>query len=252
MDDQSAPPRLGVAGDNAPSPFDQVRLELEDLRLEAGNWLNGDEVKSQAEADALGKMLERVRACANRADAERIKEKAPHDAAVTEIQARYNALIGKTTKLTGLAPLIEDAAKTALSGWLRKVAAEQEARRLEALRIASEEAAKAELHIAHTHDTTDIDDREAANAQADVARRAAFDLAQANKAKPQAAGDTRAIGLRTVYTPEITDMTAALKHYWGDRPDAFRPLVEQFAKDDIRAGKRSGIPGITVNEERRV
>jgi hypothetical protein len=246
-------PRLAVIGDNnPPTPFDEVRAELEDLRLEAGNWLDGAEVQSQAEADKLGLFLERVRKAAKRADAERVKEKEPHDEAVKEIQDRYNSLIGNTKSVKGVAVRIEEAVKVALGGWLRKVAAEQERQRQEAAQREAEARRQAEEHIAHTHDATDIDDRDAALAEVDRARQAAIDLAAANRAKAQAQGETRAIGLRTVYRAEIVSLKDALAHYWRDRPEAFSATVEQFAKDDIRAGKRSDIPGIIIHAEQVV
>jgi hypothetical protein len=250
-----AGPRLGGIGDNGapePTPFELVKAEIEDLRVEAGNWLDGAEVQSQAEADKLGLLLERVRNAAKRADAERVKEKEPHDEAVKQIQDRYNSLIGNTKSVKGVAVRIEEAVKEALGGWLRKVAAEQERQRQEAAQREAEARRQAEEHIAHTHDATDIDDRDAALADVDRARQAAIDLAAANRAKAQAQGETRAIGLRTVYRAEIVSLKDALAHYWRDRPEAFSATVEQFAKDDIRAGKRSDIPGIIIHADQVV
>jgi hypothetical protein len=251
--EQTDMPAARSIGDNRPpGPFDEIKAEIEDLRMEASNWLDGATVKSQAEADKLGLLLERVRKATNRADAERIREKEPFDTGAAEVQAKYNQLIGKTKSVTGTAVRIEEAVKVALAGWLRKVAAEQEAARVEAARIEREAREAAEAHIAATHDTPDIDDRDAALAEVDRARQAAIDLGAANRAKAQAQGETRAIGLRTVYRAEVDNLQAALAHYWRDRPEAFRATVEQFARDDIRAGKRSGIPGVTIHTDQVV
>lgn len=250
----NAPVADAVVGHNgAPvTPFDTIKTKVDDLRLEAGNWLDGAEIENQAQADEIGKMLDMVRRLKTEAEAAKTAEKKPFMDAANEVQARYNTLTGETKAQTGLLITIEQTIKATLSKWLRKVAAEQEAARQEALRIEREAAAKAQEAIAHTHDTSDIEDREAALRDVDVARQAAIDLAAANKQKAQAQGGERAIGLRTVYRPEIVKLSDALKHYWMDRPDAFTDLVMQFARDDIRAGKRSGIPGVDIISEQVV
>jgi hypothetical protein len=250
MDDLSINPRV-IIGDNAPSPFDEVRLELEDLRLEAGNWLDGAEVKSQAEANELGKLLDKVRQAAKKADTYRAAEKKPHDDAAKAVQDKYNTLIGETKTVVGVAVRIEKAVKVAITGWLRKVNEEQERQRREAAERERQAREQAEIAMACTHQATDIEEREAALRDVDVARQAAFDLAAANKAKAQAQSGGRAIGLRTTYRPEIESLNTALKHYWQDRPTAFTELVLQFAREDVKQGKRA-IPGIKVIEEKVV
>lgn len=250
----NAPVAEATEGHNgAPAtPFDAIKAKADDLRLEAGNWLDGAEIENQAQADEIGKMLDMVRKLKAEAEAAKTAEKKPFMDAANEVQARYNTLTGETKAQTGVLITIEQTVKATLAKWLRKVAAEQEAARQEAARIAREAEEKAREHVAHTHDTSDIEDREAALAEIDKARHAANELSQANKAKAQAQGGERAIGLRTVYRPEIVKLSDALKHYWMDRPDAFTDLVMQFARDDIRAGKRSGIPGINIISEQVV
>jgi len=249
-----APVAEAVAGHNNPpeaTPFDAIKAKVDDLRMEAGSWLDGAEIENQGQADALGLMLDMVRKLKTEAEAAKTAEKKPFMDAANEVQARYNTLTGETKAQTGVLITIEQTVKATLAKWLRKKAAEQEQARLEAERVAREAAAKAQEALAHTHDTTDIDDRDAALRDVDAARQAAIDLAQANKAKAQVQAVARAIGLRTVYKPEIASLKDALAHYWRDRPDAFTDLVLQFARDDIRAGKRQ-IPGINVIAEQVV
>ncbi len=256
---EAAPVADAVAGHNNPpeaTTFETIKGELEDLRIEAGNFLDGQPIASQAEADALGLMLSKVLAAAGKADKARVAEKKPHDDAANEVQERYNTLIGKTKAVTGVAVRMETAIKSALTVWLKKVADEQEAARLEAERVARETQAQAELSIASTHDTPDIDERDAALRDVDVARQAAIDLGVANRAKAQVQGETRAIGLRSTFHPEITDRIEALKYYKENRLseyiDGLEAMVLGFARDDIRAGKRSGIPGIEIVETKAV
>lgn len=240
----------GTNGAPEPTPFEAIRDEMESLRVEAGHWLDGAEITSQAEADKLGTLLRIVQAAAKRADEARKAEKKPFDDGAAQVQERYNPLIGNTTKVKGVAVRIEEALKVASTKWLRKVAAEQEAARQEAARIAEEARQRAEAHVAATHDTTDMDDRDAALAEVDRAREAAFAFAAANREKAQSQVEVgRAIGLVTTWRAEITDRTAALRHYYTQRPEDFEPLVMEFARQDIRAGKHSGVPGITIIPE---
>lgn len=248
MDDLSKAATLGHNNPPPESPFESIKAKLEDLRVEAGNWLDGAEVKNQSEADELGRLLDMVRKAAKEADEARIAEKKPFDDAAEEVQTRYNTLIGNTKKVTGVAVRMETALKAAIGKWLVKVKAEQDAERERLAREAEELRQSAEIAVASTHISTDIDERDAAIAEADKARQAAIELASANRAKAQAQTGGRAIGLVTTYRPEIENMTTALRHYWADRPESFTDLVIQFAKDDIRSGKRQ-IPGINVIEE---
>jgi hypothetical protein len=58
------------------------------------------------------------------------------------------------------------------------------------------------------------------------------------------------MGLRTVWKATVTDARAAAAHYWQTNPDAFAALLQKLADDDVRAGKRSGVPGVEFVETR--
>ena len=58
------------------------------------------------------------------------------------------------------------------------------------------------------------------------------------------------MGLRSVWRATVTDTQAAAAHYWRTNPDAFAVLLQKLADDDVRSGKRSGIPGVEIVEER--
>lgn len=242
-------PREAVIGDNgAPeaTTFDAIKEEIEDLRIEAGAWLDGQVIENQQQADELGRLLDLVRKASKRADDARKAEKKVFDDGAAEVQERYNTLIGDTKKVKGTAVLIEETAKNALAKWLSKVKADQDAERERAAQEAREKQERAEMAVACTHASDDIEERADALAMAETARQAQAQASVANKAKAQVQTGGRAIGLVTTYEPEVSNLQAALIHYWKERPLDFTDLVMQFAREDVRAGKRT-IPGILVN-----
>jgi hypothetical protein len=254
----AAPVAEAVEGHNgapAASPFEAVKTEIEDLRVEAGHWLDGAAITSEAEAEKIGLLRTKIDEAMAKAEKSRVAEKAPFDLGAKEVQDRYNTLIGETKAVTGTAVTMRRTINSALTAWLNKVAAEQQKARDEAARIAREAEEKAREHISHTHDTTDLEDRESALREVDMARQAAINLGAANREKAQVQTAGRAIGLRTVYRAEVTDRIAALQHYKADRLNEYVAELEamclRFAQADVKAGKRE-IPGITVHADRVV
>jgi len=72
-----------------------------------------------------------------------------------------------------------------------------------------------------------------------------------DKDKALAKGGERATGLRSYFTPVLTDPKAALTHYVQTRPDELKAALLRLAEQDVREGKRS-IPGFEITEEKRV
>lgn len=240
----------GIGHNNPPepTPFELSRDEFENLRIEAGNWLDGSVVSSEAEAEGVSKLLDMVRKAEKKADARRKEEAKPHDDAKAEIQARYNTLIGDTKAGKGIGPLISEACKRALTPWLQKLEDQKRAAAAEAQRIADEKAAAAREAML-TAQATDLKAREEAEAKLAEAQKAEAIAAKAAKQKAHASGGTRAIGLRSTFRPVLTDAVAAARHYWQSDRAALEQFVQQLAERDVRAGKRE-IPGFEVIEER--
>jgi hypothetical protein len=124
-------------------PTDKATLfaeEIEDLLLEARNYLDGEPIANEDQASAVSSLLNRLRRVANDADDARKDEKRPHDEAAKAVQGKWKPILDK-------ADLAATAAKQALAPWLQQVEAKQreeaEAARREADRLA---AIAAELH----------------------------------------------------------------------------------------------------------
>ncbi len=229
-------------GSNNPPPFDAFSLHIEELIENAKQFLDGEPIASQGQADEIGKLLDMIRTAKKDADKERAAEKKPHDDAAKAVQARWKPLLDRCD-------IAADTAKKALVPWLEHLEAQQRAeaekarQEAEAKRQAALEAERA----AASANLEAIERVEQARKEADQAERAAN---RADKAKAHAAGGSRAIGLRSYWIAELVDPVEALKHYKQTQPELLKAWLLEQAQKDANAGKRT-IPGVLVREDRR-
>ena len=238
-----------VIGGNAPplSPFEIAEKVVNDIYAEVTLWLDGHAIDSREMADGVGNLLAAIRAAEKVAEEARVAEKAPHDEAIKEIQARYNALIGDTKSVKGKTVLAAGACKSALQPWL-----DAESQRIaEEARIAREEAdrqrRKAEEAL-RASEATNLAERAAAEELLAQAKKAD---ATANKVERQTATaggvGGRAIGLRTVHAVEIIDPVAAARHVWQQGREEMLAFLSGWAERQVRLGVRA-IPGFEITE----
>jgi hypothetical protein len=245
-------PIAGIGHNQPPEPmtaFEAVKINITDLYEEARQWLDGTPVETQEQADAINTLKATIRDAIKAAEEQRVKEKAPLDEQIAEIQARYNELIGSNKSVTGLAIKAEQACNAALKPYLLKLAEQQ----AEATRIAQEAAAKAQAEAAEAvrqRDAANLESREAAEAKIRAAQMAEEAAKRAEKAKAHAKGDGRATGLRTVYRAEMTDFKAAAAWTWKERNEELRAWVQEQADKAVRDQKLRSIPGFNIIEEK--
>jgi hypothetical protein len=226
---------------NAPAEPSVLFAEcIDDLMLEARNYLDGEPISNEQQADAVSSLLNRLRRVSKDADEARKAEKKPHDEAAKAVQQKWTPIISK-------AELAASTAKQALAPWLQKIeadnrakaeAAQAEADRIAAIALEARQKAAGNLEAA-----------EDAERLLKVATAAQKDAVRAGKAKAHATGGERAIGLRSVWTPTLTDSCAALRHYREQQPTELKQWLVEQAERDVRAGARS-IPGFDVTEAR--
>jgi hypothetical protein len=243
-------PALAVVGHNnppKPTQFDTVKEKIEDLYGEAKDWLDGEPIANQEQANEVQKLMRLIQAAEKEADEARKDEARPHDEAKAAIQERYNILIGKTKAVTGLTVRAIDACKQALKPWLLKVD-EENRRREEELRKEAEAKRLAAMEAAQQR--SGLEGREQFEQAVQDARQAEDDARKAAKTKASAKGEGRAVTLRDRYVPEVTDYAEFARHVWSaHRSDLFAFLDGQAVKI-VGAGVRHGIPGVTVHHER--
>lgn len=237
-------PRAVIGGNMPPepTPYERAEKEVSDLYEEARLWLDGKPITSQAMADDLGNLLNMIRAAEKRADQARAAEKKPHDDAAKAVQARYKPLLER-------ASLAADTCKKALAPWLKKLADEKEAAAKKAREDAEQKAWAAQEAMRAAREEADLAAREEAERLVKEAKRAEKAANKAERSTATAGGAMgRAVGLRTVHVPVMTDAREAARHYWQAAPDEIHALLQTLAERDVRAGKRQ-IPGFEIREE---
>jgi hypothetical protein len=213
--------------------------EVDDLLLEARNYLDGEPIANEEQAQAMASLLNRLRRVSKDADIARAAEKKPHDDAAKAVQATWKPIIEK-------ADLATTTAKQALAPWLQEIEAKQRAE-AEAARAEAERLSRIALE-AHQA-SGNLHQAEEANRLLKAASGAVKHAARVGKAKAHATGGERAIGLRSVFIPTLTDPCAALKFYRERESAALKDWLVEQAEKDVRAGARS-IPGFDVTEAR--
>lgn len=236
--------RLGIGGNNPPepSPHDAFTAHIEDLFTEAANFLDGEPIASEGQANAVSALLDQARKAGKDADAARAAEKKPHDDAGKAVQAKWKPLLDK-------ADLTVSTAKRALAPWLLKVEQENAARAAEDRRLAAAktEAARAAMAAA---DPSNLAAQAATEALVKDAAKAEKVAAKSEAAKAHATGGARAVGLRSYFHPELIDPAEALAHYRATQPGALRAFLLSLAETDVANGARK-LPGFDVIETRR-
>jgi len=250
--------RLGVAdmnviatiGHNHPpvTPFDEIKARIEDLYEEAKQWLDGEPVTTQDQANALNTLENRIREVAKEAEALRKGEVKPLDDAKAEIQERFNALIGETKAITGKTVMAIAAIKSALKPYLLELDRIQR----EAAAKAREEAEKAEraaLVAMQTREADNLAQREEAERLVSEAKALNAAASKAEDAKAHAKGDGRAAGLRSVWVAKMNSPFDAAAWAWKVHRDELTVFVQGLADRDVRAGARV-ISGFNIIEDR--
>jgi hypothetical protein len=234
---------VATIGHNRPPAREAIAGRIEDLELEAGNWLDGEPIANAKQSEAVAALIAMARQLEKDADAERKAEAKPFDDGKAAVQAAWKPLIERVARIAA-------AAKEAQTAWLVQVERKQreEAARLAAEAAAAREAAQAAWRAANPASLAEREAAEAALKQAALADAAAE---RADRATATAkAGDARAIGLRTHKRPELVDLWDAAAHYFRARPEEFAAWVLDQAAKDIRAGVVN-IPGIRIITERK-
>lgn len=237
--------RVVSLGDNAPppdfSPFEIVSNSVDAVYGEAKHWLDGQIIESQAEADAIGQLLDMTRKTEKLADNAKTVEKRPHLDANKAIEERFKPLASRLALVSGackaaLGPweLAQEAARQAIAAAARKEADAKAAAAQEALRASQ---------------ASDIEARAQAEVMLADAKRSESAATKAEDAKSSTKIGGRAVSMRTTYRAEITDPHAYLVGLWKERHPDLLSFLDECAQRQVSAGRRQ-LPGVTVHVER--
>lgn len=228
--------RAVIGGNNPPLElFEQSELTLNDLYEEAGHWLDGKEVETQKELDAVSMLLDTLRKAEKFIDGNRKTEKKPHDDAGKAVQAKYKPLIDK-------AKLAQETCKKAMQPFML----EKERIRQEQELIASQEAEQAEREaLEAAQSIQSLKQAEHAAEAIQDAKDAQQTVSEVAKQKIHAKGGDRAIGLRTTWETNLVDSKEAARHFWAINKADIENLLIDLAKKAVRSGERD-IPGFEI------
>ena len=233
----------GIGDNSPPSAIEAFSAAIEDVRLEAGNWLDGSAIETQAQADAVGIIVSTAKKLGRDADLARKADKEPHLEAGRVVDAAWKPLLEQVEAIT-------KAAQAPLTAYLNRLAEvqrqEAEAARQEAQRL-QQAAIEAQRASAVAGNIEAVEAAEALQRDADTASKVA---AKAEKAKPLVAGEGRSIGLRTAWVAVITDRRALLEHVMRHAPDALTEFLTEFARKTVAHGVCS-LPGVDIKQDRK-
>lgn len=226
----NAPAKIGH--NLPPDPIDEAIAPFGDVISEAEQWLDGQKVETEGQMKAADAILKGIKAARKAVDDARdVSTKPLHDAWKGEV-ARWKPTQDDLDRLAkGLAALGNDF-KLAL-------AAQKEAARKEAERLAWEETRKAQ-EAARLAD--------ASNIEATRAAAAAMEVAEAAQKVAQAAAKDTVKGLRTVTKYEITDHRALLNFIAKNAREDVTAFIEEWARKNHK--QFTGADGLHVWTEK--
>lgn len=228
---------------NAPAdPFTLFKEHIDELVEEAKNFLDGDPVETEGQAESVSRLLNMIRKASNDADEQRKAEKKPHDDAGKAVQAKWKPLLDA-------ADLAVNTCKSALAPFLLK---KEEAQRAaaEAARQEAEQKAAAAREAAEKASASDLAGQLAASIALEDAIAATKQADRLDKQTAQVRGGERTNYLRTSYSAQILDPIAFGKWAWEHRKEEYLAFLTSLAIRECRNGPRD-LPGVKVTQERK-
>lgn len=226
-----------IGDNNPPSNYEVIEEEIHDLYDEAKNWIDGAPIENQGTADQVEKLMGMIKTAQKQADDYRKEEVAPYDEAKSEIQTKYNKLIGKTKTVTGKTILAIQACQQALTPWKQKLQDEQDA----AAKLQQEEAERLQREAEAARADDSLENKEKAQGLAEEA------LKTAKKARQITKNNVK--GLRTIWDVVITDETQAFRSMWKTHKVEIMDVVQTLAERDVSHSIRT-IEGFEITSRK--
>ena len=224
-------------GGNNPPRHEAFMMALEEVRVEAGNFLNGEPIENEGQASAVGVIMASARDIKRDADKARKEDKQPHLDAGKAVDASYKPVITKADDII-------KAAQQPLAAYLAKKERGQELAAQKACEEAERKAKEAlEAERASAGSVEAVEAARAKQKEAEQAQKAAN---RAEKAKPNIGGTTRAIGLRSRQVAIVEDYRELLLHV----AKTDKPALDTFLDEYARKALSSKLPGVRIETQR--
>lgn len=223
---------VGRLHNSPPDPIDEALAPFGDFISEAENWLDGTAVENESQMKAVDDLTKQLKTAKKAVEAAEESEAKPFYDQWKAAKARYKPTLDDLDRMVkGLV--------AAVDAFKRKLAAEKEAARKEAERLAWE-ATRAAQEAARQADATNIE----------AQREAAAAIAAAEEAQrlASAAAKDTVKGMRTVTRYEITDHRALLNWIAKNDRDAITAFIEDYARKEHKV--IANAEGIRVWQEK--
>lgn len=217
--------RAVIGGNNPPDPIDETLAPFADAIAETDNWLDGIEVKTLGQMEAVDALLVDIKRAGVKLDAARLAETKPMRDAVAAENARFKVYTDDLDRR-------KKCLAAAVNGYKQKLAAEK----AEAKRKAYEEASRLEREAEEAAAKARATDY-AAQVEADNAKQAAMDAKKA----ASAANRDKVTGLRTVHHFEVTDMAALVNFIARTNKPALAEFATEYARKHHRDCEMDGV-----------
>ena len=208
-----------------PDPIDEATAPFEDVRSEAEGWLDGKLVENEAQMKAVDTLIKDMKGARKAIDTARDTATKPlHEMWKGEI-ARWKPTQDDFDRIVaGLVAIVDP--------FKRKLAAEKEAARKEAERLAWEvtRAAQEASRIA-----------DAGNIEATRAAAVQMQEAETAQALAMAAQKDTVKGMRTVTKYEVTDRKALLNWIAVNDRDAVTAFIDEWARKNHKTTTANGL-----------
>lgn len=240
-------------GHNNPPPFDQEVFgdhdkTVNDFMEASKQWLNMEELKNEADAEALTDQISGLGKLVKKVDEARKAAKKPHDDAGRAVQAAYTPLIEKLKRA-------QTSLKEKLSVWVTARAKAEEEERQKREEEAARAAKEAEAARAAAEANGDISAQVEAEQKAAQAEEEAKVASRPVETKVRSAtGAGRTLSQRSVKMVEVTNVRLVFQRY-QDRPEVL-DLLTRLATSEVRAAgfdhEATPIPGVNVRIETKL
>ena len=206
-----------------PNPIDEALAPFGDTITEAEGWLDGTAVETEGQMKAVDALIKDMKAAKKAVEAAEESEAKPIYDAWKAAKERY-----KPT-LTDLDRIVKGLVAT-VDTFKRKLAAEKEAKRKEADRLAWEETRKAQ-EAARQAAANDIEAQRQASA--------AMEAAEAAQRAAKAAANDGVKGMRTVTLYDVTDHRALLHWIAKHDRDSVTAFIDEWARKNHKENQNA-------------
>lgn len=219
-------------GHNNPPASEAFAMAINDLKAEADNFLDGEAIENEGQAEAITKIVNDMKEYLRDAEKTRKAEKEPFLQAGRKVDATWK-------KVTDPAKLVVAAAEKPLTVWRVEQDRIKNAEAKKLRECAEQEAREA---LAMREQANSLADMEAAE---EAIKSAKIATATANKI------ERSSTGLRTSWETDVVNAGSLLRWIKENSPGDLHEFLNAFAKRNVELAKAGRLPGVEAREVKK-